>query len=182
MQVRYDGETGVHDKRRWGVKAMASRQPRSAHAATTSRCAIERALSLVGDRWSLLILREAHSGVTRFAGMQASLGIAANMLSSRLDKLVEGGVLERADYRQPGQRSRPEYRLTASGRDLCVVLGALQQWGEVHMPPPGGPKVQRCERVSQKPVGVAFVNQAGMALQNDAVRLDGPLPPRSGEQ
>jgi DNA-binding HxlR family transcriptional regulator len=160
---------------------MTSRQPRSAHAAPPSRCAIERALSLIGDRWSLLILREAHSGVTRFVEMQAHLGIAANMLSSRLDKLVEGGVLERADYRQPGQRSRPEYRLTSSGRDLCVVLGALQQWGEVHTPPPGGPKVQRSERVSGKPVGVAFVNEAGMALHNDAVRLDGPLQHDAGE-
>ena len=140
----------------------------------TALCAIERTLAVIGERWSLLILREAHRGITRFADFQANLGIATNMLITRLGKLVDAGVLEKRDYQMPGERARPEYRLTQTGRDLAIVLGALQQWGDTHLPLPKGPVTQRAERTTGKPVSVSFVDEAGSPIDISQVRLDGP--------
>ena len=83
---------------------------------------------MLGEKWTFLVIRDALSGVTRFADFRSSLGIAPDILTSRLGTLVESGVLEKVPYREPGSRQRHEYRLTAAGRELRVVLGALQQW------------------------------------------------------
>jgi DNA-binding HxlR family transcriptional regulator len=139
-------------------------------------CAIERSLAVVGDRWSMLILRDALAGITRFAEFQAQLGVATNVLAARLDKLVAAGVLRRQAYKDPGERARPEYRLTAAGFDLCVVLGALQQWGDTYMPLPGGPVTARCERNTGRPVNVSFIDESGSPIDPHHVRLDGPAP------
>lgn len=138
-------------------------------------CAIERALAAIGERWSLLILRECHMGVTRFADFRDNLGIATNILSARLDKLVAAGVLDREDYQRPGERPRQEYHLTQSGRDLLVVLGALQQWGDEHLPLPAGPVSARCRRDSGRPVAVRFVDESGLVLDAEEVQIDGPV-------
>ncbi|MET0698200.1 MAG: helix-turn-helix domain-containing protein [Mycobacterium sp.] len=148
----------------------------STFEAPTAVCAIERTLSVVGERWSLLILRESFMGITRFADFQSRLGIATNVLTTRLDKLVAAGVLTKDDYQRPGERARPEYHLTDTGRDLAVVLGALQQWGDAYLPLPAGPVNQRCHRQTGKPVAVSFVDEHGTALGIDEVRLDGPIP------
>ena len=142
----------------------------------TAQCAIERALAVVGERWSLLILREAHAGVTRFADFQANLGIATNMLIARLAKLVAADIFEKREYQLPGDRARPEYHLTPAGRDLAIVLGALQQWGDVHFPLPKGPVSQRSNRVSGEKVSVSFVDELGAPIDSSQVRLDGPGP------
>jgi DNA-binding HxlR family transcriptional regulator len=139
-------------------------------------CAIERSLAVVGDRWSMLILRDALAGITRFAEFQAQLGVATNVLAARLDKLVAAGVLRRQAYKDPGERARPEYRLTAAGFDLCVVLGALQQWGDTYLPLPGGPVTARCERNTGRPVSVSFIDESGSPIDPHHVRLDGPAP------
>jgi DNA-binding HxlR family transcriptional regulator len=140
----------------------------------TAQCAIERALDVVGERWSLLILREAHAGVTRFADFRANLGVATNVLITRLGKLVAAGIFEKREYRIPGDRARPEYHLTPAGRDLALVLGALQQWGDTHLPLPNGPVTQRSDRVSGKPVAVSFINERGKPIDSSRVQLDGP--------
>jgi DNA-binding HxlR family transcriptional regulator len=140
----------------------------------TAQCAIERALAVVGERWSLLIIREAHAGVTRFADFQTNLGIATNMLITRLGTLVAAGVFERSEYRIPGDRARPEYHLTPAGRDLAIVLGALQQWGDTYFPLPKGPVTQRCNRLSGKKVAVSFIDEHGAPIDTSQVRLDGP--------
>jgi DNA-binding HxlR family transcriptional regulator len=140
----------------------------------TAQCAIERALGVVGERWSLLILREAHAGVTRFAHFRANLGIATNVLITRLGKLVAAGVFEKGEYQTPGDRARPEYHLTPAGRDLAVVLGALQQWGDTYLPLPKGPVTQRTDRVSGKPVAVSFINERGKPIESSQVDLEGP--------
>ena len=142
----------------------------------TAQCAIERALAVVGERWSLLILREAHAGVTRFADFQANLGIATNMLIARLAKLVAADIFEKREYQLPGDRARPEYHLTPAGRDLAIVLGALQQWGDVHFPLPKGPVSQRSNRVSGEKVSVSFVDEHGAPIDSSQVQLDGPGP------
>lgn len=147
-----------------------------AYEPPTAQCAIERALAVVGERWSLLILREAHAGVTRFADFQANLGIATNMLITRLGKLVAADIFEKREYQLPGDRARPEYHLTPAGRDLAVVLGALQQWGDAHFPLPKGPVSQRSNRVSGEKVSVSFVDELGSPIDSSQVRLDGPGP------
>jgi DNA-binding HxlR family transcriptional regulator len=100
-------------------------------------CSIARALEVVGERWTLLLVRDALLGLRRFDEFQASLGVARNILTDRLRRLVEEGVLDRVEYQQ--HPSRFEYRLTAKGRDLVVAVVALMQWGDKHHPDPVGP-------------------------------------------
>lgn len=96
-------------------------------------CSVARTLDLVGDRWSVLILREAFWGVRRFEVLQRHLGIARNVLTDRLHTLVGAGILDRVPYSDRPPRS--EYRLTPAGRDLYPALIALMQWGDAHLPP-----------------------------------------------
>lgn len=95
-----------------------------------------RALAVVGDHWTLLVLREAFYGVRRFDEMRAHLEVSRAVLTARLAALVEHGVLERVPYRASGQRTRFEYQLTRKGEDLLTVLVALMQWGDDHLPQP----------------------------------------------
>jgi len=94
-------------------------------------CSVAAALSVVGDPWTLLILRDAFFGVRRFDDWQASLGVARNVLAARLKSLVEQGVLETRLYSD--HPPRKDYVLTAKGRDLRPVLMALQAWGDRHV-------------------------------------------------
>jgi DNA-binding HxlR family transcriptional regulator len=104
-----------------------------------SRCSVAGTLAVVGEKWSLLVLREAFLGVRRFADFQRVLGAPKAVLSDRLATLVEQGVLTRVPYQAEGERQRHEYRLTAKGRDLYPTLVALMQWGDTYLadgPPP----------------------------------------------
>jgi len=94
-------------------------------------CSIAGALEIVGERWTLLIVRDAFLGLRRFDEFHESLGIARNVLTDRLSKLVEAGILERKPY---GKRTdRVDYRLTAKGLDLHVALVGLRQWGDKYL-------------------------------------------------
>ena len=95
---------------------------------TEMACSVARTLGTVGEQWSLLIMRDAFLGVRRFEDFQRDLGIARNILSDRLGKLVAEGVLERRRY--SSRPERYEYRITPKGHDLFPVLLALQQWGD----------------------------------------------------
>ena len=97
---------------------------------TDENCRIKAALDIVGEKWSLLVLREAFFGLRRFDDFQRAIGCARNLLSERLAKLVEHGVLARVEYQEPGQRRRHEYHLTEKGLDLQPALVALMQWGD----------------------------------------------------
>ena len=91
-------------------------------------CPIARTLEIVGERWTLLIVRDVLDGLSRFDQLQASLGIARNVLADRLNRLVEEGILERVPYsRRP---PRHDYRLTHKGRELEPALRALRRWGD----------------------------------------------------
>jgi len=136
-----------------------------------SSCAIARSLGVLGERWTFLILREATLGVTRFAQFRDSLGIAPDVLTERLATLVEYGVLERAAYQEPGSRSRSAYILTPVGRQLAVVLAALQQWGDEHLPWPEGPSMLRRVRDSDRPVHVGFVDDRGREVPAEDVAM-----------
>lgn len=120
---------------------MPRRSPTLVHA-LNSPCGIVRSVGVLGDSWSFLIVREALLGAGTFAQFRDRLGIASDVLSARLATLVEHGVLEKTPYREPGQRVREAYQLTAAGEDLKVVMVAMQQWGEAHIPLTPGSRVR----------------------------------------
>ena len=105
-------------------------------------CSIARALEVVGERWSLLIVRDAvFAGVTRFSDFQHNLGVATNILKARLDAFVETGIMERRRYSERPEQF--EYVLTDKGRDLAPALIALTQWGDRWAAPDGPPILYR---------------------------------------
>jgi DNA-binding HxlR family transcriptional regulator len=140
-------------------------------AVPDSTCSIARSLGVLGERWTFLILREAFGGLTRFAEFRDSLGIAPDVLADRLATLVRYGVMERVAYQEPGSRSRSAYALTSAGRELSVVLAALQQWGDEHLPWPEGPSILRRVRGSDRPVHVGFVDDRGKEIPHADVAM-----------
>ncbi|MFF8410714.1 winged helix-turn-helix transcriptional regulator [Streptomyces omiyaensis] len=105
----------------------------------TRNCPVHRTLDLVGEKWSLLILRDAFNGVRRYDDFRRHIGLSEAVLADRLRKLVAAGVLRAVPYREPGSRTRNEYRLTPKGVDLWPVLLALKQWGDAHTGDPDDP-------------------------------------------
>lgn len=136
-----------------------------------SSCSIERSLGVLGERWTFLVLREAFLGVTRFAEFRDRLGIAPDVLSDRLATLVEYGVMEREPYQEPGARPRFAYKLTPTGQELQVILGALQQWGDKHLPCPEGPSMLRRVRGTGRPVHIGFVDDGGREIAQADVAM-----------
>jgi DNA-binding HxlR family transcriptional regulator len=132
-------------------------------------CSIERSLGVLGERWTFLILREALDGATRFAQFREVLGVAPDVLTERLSTLVDAGVLQRVPYQEPGARSRDAYELTASGRELQVVLAALQQWGDKYVPCAVGPTIQQVAHDDNRPVHVGFIDDRGHEVALDDV-------------
>lgn len=117
-------------------------------------CSVAQCLEAVGDRWSILILRDAFLGVTRFDEFQRRLGISRNILQQRLAKLVDGGILRRAPYCE--HPPRYDYRLTDSGLDLWPVLTAMRQWGDRHAAP-AGPPIELVHKACGAVTNVALV-------------------------
>ncbi len=113
-------------------------EPRSAWTAG-DRCPIARSLDVVSTRSAFLILREAFYGTSRFDDFAERAGISQPVAAARLRELVDEGLLEREDYREPGQRTRQRYKLTDKGVDLFPVLAALMQWGNRWLDERGGP-------------------------------------------
>ncbi|GHG26008.1 winged helix-turn-helix transcriptional regulator [Streptomyces filamentosus] len=98
----------------------------------TENCPVHRTLDLVGEKWTLLILRDAFNGVRRYDDFRRHIGLSEAVLADRLRKLVASGILRAVPYREPGARTRNEYRLTSKGVDLWPVMLALKQWGDTH--------------------------------------------------
>src|SRR3982074_152609 len=116
-------------------------------------CSIARALEVVGERWTLLIVRDAFLGLRRFEQFQESLGIARNVLTERLNRLVDEGILERVRYSERPERY--EYRLTQQGRDLNIALAGLRQWGDKYISEKPPPVLRR--KADKKPAVAALV-------------------------
>lgn len=128
-------------------------------------CSIARTLDLVGEKWSLLVLREVFSGVRRFDDLRRRTGAPRQVLSARLGTLVAAGLLRRHPYREPGQRSRYEYRLTRAGMDLYPVLVSLLRWGDRYLvQPTGGPSVELTHRDCGEPVDLVLRCRRGHEL------------------
>lgn len=103
-------------------------------------CSIARALTVLGQKWNILLLREAFLGRTKYAEF-LRIGIPNATLGQRLDALVASGLLERRAYREDGERTRDEYVLTDAGRDALPIMAALSQWGDHHLPLEAGPAI-----------------------------------------
>jgi len=112
----------------------------------TADCPIQKALDVIGEKWTVLILREAFNGVGRFDQIRDHVGVSDPVLADRLRKLVASGVLESKSYREEGQRSRREYRLTDKGVDLYPVMISLLRWGERHGERPDGSRLEVTHR------------------------------------
>ncbi|HEX8626155.1 MAG TPA: helix-turn-helix domain-containing protein [Allosphingosinicella sp.] len=122
-----------------------------------AECGIGAALEVVGERWSFLILRGAFNGLRHFEEFQTNLGIARNILSNRLGRLVEHGILRRDP--DPADRRKVTYRLTEKGRDLLPVLLSLRQWGERWISGhPSNPVL--VDRYTRKPIAPMTVQSA----------------------
>jgi DNA-binding HxlR family transcriptional regulator len=100
-------------------------------------CSIARALEMVGDRWTMLVIREAFMGTRRFEDYQRNLGCARNVLADRLNRLVEVGILRKQPYQE--RPPRHEYRLSRQGVELWPAMMALKSWGDRHLAPDGPP-------------------------------------------
>ncbi len=118
------------------LRMAGSLEPREGW--TADRCTLARALEVVSTRSAFLILREAFYGTTRFEEFATRVGISEPATASRLQELVENGLLEREPYRDPGQRTRQLYRLTGKGAELFPALVALMQWGDRWLDDRGG--------------------------------------------
>jgi DNA-binding HxlR family transcriptional regulator len=99
-------------------------------------------MELIGQPWTMLVLRDLFNGVRRFDELTDHLNIARNVLARRLAGLVDAGLVRKVSYREPGQRARHEYRLTAQGRDLRPVLLAVMAFGDAHLAAPDGPPLR----------------------------------------
>ncbi|MBB3083847.1 winged helix-turn-helix transcriptional regulator [Geodermatophilus sabuli] len=129
-----------------------------------SRCSVAGTLAVVGEKWSLLVLREAFLGVRRFADFQRVLGAPRAVLSDRLATLVAQGVLQRVPYQAEGERQRHEYRLTQKGIDLHPALVALMEWGDRYLAEDGEAPLELRHRDCGEPVHLALVCAAGHEL------------------
>ena len=128
------------------------------------RCSIARSMQVLGDRWTILIVRECFRGRTRFSDFRRVLGIPTDILTSRLCSLVAAGVLERRGYREPGARERFDYHLTAAGDALLPVLGALAQWGNDFRPSGHGPSRLYQHAETGEAAAIAFVTPDGRVI------------------
>jgi DNA-binding HxlR family transcriptional regulator len=138
---------------------------------STMHCSMARALDVIGDPWTPLVLRDLYLGLTRFDDLATDLGIARNLLARRLDHLVEHGVVERRPYQD--HPPRYDYRLTASGRELVPILMALTAWGDRWVGPAAGPPIRfrhACGKVVEPVVSCPGCHQP---FTLDSVR---PLP------
>ncbi|MFI5496202.1 winged helix-turn-helix transcriptional regulator [Actinoplanes sp. NPDC051859] len=127
-------------------------------------CTIARAMAVLGEKWTLVVLREVFNGVRRFADMQERTAIPRQVLTNRLASLVEHGVLRREPYQEPGARVRHEYRLTPKGFDLYPLLVAVKEWGDRYLADPEGPPLEMVHRECGAEVHAALQCGAGHAV------------------
>jgi len=144
-------------------------------AYSADNCTIGRALAVLGERWTFVVLREVFNGIRRFEDMRVRTSIPKQVLTDRLRTLVDQDVVVRVPYQVPGQRPRHEYRLTDKGLDLYPLLVALADWGDRYLADPDGPPIEFAHRDCGAPVVVRLGCTAGHDV-------DGPrdVTPRPG--
>jgi len=133
-------------------------------------CNLARSFELIGDRWTLLILRSALYGVRRFDDLQADLDIPRSVLSNRLAGLVETGIMERKKYREDGQRTRIEYALTKMGKALGLPFIAMTAWGDKWLGRGSSPFTLRSKSTGQK-LSIALVDERGSLAKGSDIEV-----------
>jgi|TARA_R110002020_G_scaffold309301_2_gene525321 DNA-binding HxlR family transcriptional regulator len=133
-------------------------------------CNLASAIEVVGDRWTLLILRAALYGVRRFDDFQAELKCPRTVLSGRLKGLVDAGLLVKRPYKAPGKRARPEYSLSAMGLSLRPILIGLTQWGDAWLGAGESPPISFTKAGTKAAIRAAFVDVEGREVRPDQIR------------
>src|SRR5436309_11605183 len=133
-------------------------------------CNLARSFELIGDRWTLLILRSALYGVRRFDDFQADIDIPRSVLSNRLAGLVESGIMERREYREAGQRARVEYPLTQMGQRLGLPFMAMTAWGDKWLGDGVSPLQLRSKSSGQR-LSVALVDERGKLAKKSDIEM-----------
>lgn len=146
----------------------------SPHNKDSLNCSIAHALSLIGEGWTILILREAFFGSRRFEDFQKHLGVARNILTVRLNKLCDSGILQRTPIKEGAKRH--EYKLTPMGRDLSPILIALTQWGDRWLHTSEGAPVKFVERATGEEIAdIAIHTRDGREIKpRDLAMIPGP--------
>lgn len=133
-------------------------------------CPVARGLSVIGDRWTMLILRDSFMGIRRFEQFQERLGITRHVLADRLRKLEAAGVLRREAYQE--RPPRHEYRLTDVGRDLYPVIVSLTKWANANVPAENGSSIRLVSRDTGEPVKPLLIDEAsGKPITASSVRV-----------
>jgi DNA-binding HxlR family transcriptional regulator len=127
-------------------------------------------MQVLGEKWSLLIVRSAFQGDSRYSEFRDRLGLPTDVLAARLVTLVDAGIFEQRDYREPGARARSSYHLTPAGRELKKVLAALNEWGVDHRPISSGASAVYVDEAGD-PVQLEFVSASGARLSGDEVSM-----------
>src|SRR5947207_542733 len=133
-------------------------------------CNLSRSFELIGDRWTLLILRSALYGLRRFDDFQADIDIPRSVLSHRLAGLVESGIMERREYREEGQRARVEYPLTKMGRALGLPFFAMTEWGDKWLGDGVSPLTLRSKTTGGR-LSVALIDEDGKRVKGSDVEM-----------
>jgi DNA-binding HxlR family transcriptional regulator len=162
------------------LKTLGGEYPMQWRCVKDTRCSVARALSVVGERWTMLILREAFLGRHRFDEFQAGTGIARNILSTRLQALVANGIFDRK--LGSGTERHVEYRLTKKGQDLYPVMLALMKWGDSWMVDEEGPPLTLMHReCGHKTAPTLVCSHCGEAIDPRAMQAvpatDSTVPP-----
>ena len=137
---------------------------------TERACQVIRTLDVIGEKWSLLIVRNALRGQTRYSQFRESLGAPTDILTNRLGKLVDAGVLEKRAYREAGDRERSSYHLTPKGEALRVVIAAMVQWSDEFDSAPQGPGLRLIDAEGEA-VTLAYVDASGAVIERDDVLM-----------
>ena len=132
-------------------------------------CNLSKSFELIGDRWTLLILRSAFWGLRRFDDFQADIDVPRSVLSNRLAALVESGIMERREYREAGQRGRIEYPLTRMGQALGLPFMAMTEWGDKWLGDGTSPLTLRSKSTGQK-LSVALVDERGRRAKGSDIK------------
>jgi len=144
-----------------------------------STCPVARTADLVGDKWSLLIIRDAFDGIRRFGQFQSSLGVAKNILSARLRALVAAGLM-RVEPASDGS-SYQEYVLTGKGEDLFDLIIGMRQWGQAHTFEPGEPQTILVNSATGDPVPhLTYTTPGGRPVHASETRVLKPGDPQRG--
>ena len=143
---------------------------------SVENCPIGRAMEILGERWTVVVLREAFNGIRRYDDMRVRTNIPRQVLANRLAKLVEHGILRKVPYQEPGARQRHEYRLTEKGIDLYPMLVALRDWGDRYLIDADGSPLDIRHRACDAPVHLVLRCDNGHELTSarEAVPRPGP--------